>query len=135
MKCGIVKKFNVSRCVSVSNEIKLGFETLRFLAFLYFLDFHVSTRNCPTKQTIYVVIILGGLETCCLALKIEYYLMNWHFPVEDTPLAILQHTITLCLLWECNLAELNDIQEGIGHLLRSRKVSVLFKNSEILEAV
>lgn len=63
--------------------------------------------------------------------------MSLHSPVEDTLLAILQLAIgfMLCFLWACELAELNDIQEGIGHLLSSRKVSVLFRNSEIPEAV
>lgn len=32
----------------------------------------------------------------------------------------------MTLLSACKLAELNDIQEGIGHPLSSRKVSVLF---------
>lgn len=100
--------------------------------FLTFLCFH---KKLSYKTN--TVIILGSLDTCCLDLKNEYYLMNWHFPVEDIPLAILHLAIEfmLCLLGGCKLAQLNDIQERIGHLLSSRKVSVLFRNSEIPEAV
>jgi len=34
------------------------------------------------KKTVYNVIILGGLDTFCLHLKKEHYLMNRLFPVE-----------------------------------------------------
>lgn len=101
-----------------------------------FLTFPCYLKKLSHK-TNYMGIILGGLDTCCLNLKNEYYLMNWHFPVEDITLAILQNVLRfmLCLLWECKLAELNDIQEGKGHLLSSRKVSVLFRCSESPGAV
>lgn len=101
--CEIFQCFKM--CFSVQLD-QSRFWNTAFFTVPHFLHFHCpSERNYPTKQTIYII-ILRGLDTCCLDLKNEYNLMNWHFPVEDIPLAILQLPIAFmlcsceCVSWQ-----------------------------------